>query len=71
MEALMTDVNEICRSNGAWGEIDCYNRCGNALLSERPQIPRSSHGPHLSNYIVQDGRDSRTALPQVHGESSA
>jgi glycolate oxidase len=68
VEALMTDVNEICRSNGAWEIRIAQSEAERALIWKGRKSAFAAMGRISSNYIVQDGVIPRTALPQVMGE---
>ena len=68
VEALMTHVNEICRSNGA-SEIRLAQSEGErALVWKGRKAAFAAMGRISPNYIVQDGVIPRTALPQVMSE---
>jgi len=67
-EALMTDVNEICRSNGAWEIRIAQSEADRALIWKGRKSAFAAMGRISSNYIVQDGVIPRTALPQVMSE---
>src|SRR5206468_5339045 len=68
VEALMTHVNEICRSNGA-SEIRLAQSEGErALVWKGRKAAFAAMGRISPNYIVQDGVIPRTALPQVMTE---
>jgi glycolate oxidase len=67
-EALMTDVNEICRSNGAWEIRIAQSEAERALIWKGRKSAFAAMGRISSNYIVQDGVIPRTALPQVMSE---
>jgi len=68
VEALMTDVNEICRSNGAWEIRIAQSEADRALIWKGRKSAFAAMGRISSNYIVQDGVIPRTALPQVMSE---
>lgn len=68
VEALMADVNEICRSNGAWEIRIAQSEAERALIWKGRKSAFAAMGRISSNYIVQDGVIPRTALPQVMGE---
>jgi len=68
VEALMTDVNEICRSNGAWEIRIAQSEAERALIWKGRKSAFAAMGRISSNYIVQDGVIPRTALPQVMSE---
>jgi len=68
VESLMTSVNEICRSNGAWEIRIAQSEAERALIWKGRKSAFAAMGRISSNYIVQDGVIPRTALPQVMGE---
>ena len=68
VESLMTDVNGICRSNGAWEIRIAQSEVERALIWKGRKSAFAAMGRISSNYIVQDGVIPRTALPQVMGE---
>jgi glycolate oxidase len=68
VKALMNDVNEICRSNGAWEIRIAQSEAERALIWKGRKSAFAAMGRISSNYIVQDGVIPRTALPQVMGE---
>jgi len=68
VETLMTDVNGICRSNGAWEIRIAQSEAERALIWKGRKSAFAAMGRISSNYIVQDGVIPRTALPQVMGE---
>jgi glycolate oxidase len=68
VESLMTDVNGICRSNGAWEIRIAQSEADRALIWKGRKSAFAAMGRISSNYIVQDGVIPRTALPQVMGE---
>jgi len=68
VEALMTHVNEICRSNGASEIRLAQSDAERALVWKGRKAAFAAMGRISSNYIVQDGVIPRTALPQVMGE---
>ncbi len=68
VESLMTDVNGICRSNGAWEIRIAQSDTERALIWKGRKSAFAAMGRISSNYIVQDGVIPRTALPQVMGE---
>jgi len=68
VEFLMTDVNGICRSNGAWEIRIAQSEAERALIWKGRKSAFAAMGRISSNYIVQDGVIPRTALPQVMGE---
>src|SRR6266571_2879615 len=68
LEALMTHVNEICRSNGAWEIRVAQSDAERALVWKGRKAAFAAMGRISPNYIVQDGVIPRTALPQVMSE---
>jgi glycolate oxidase len=68
VEALMSDVNEICRSNGASEIRIAQSEAERALVWKGRKSAFAAMGRISSNYIVQDGVIPRTALPQVMSE---
>src|SRR5881296_710559 len=68
VEALMTQVDEICRSNGAWEIHVAQSDAERALIWKGRKSAFAAMGRISPNYIVQDGVIPRTALPQVMSE---
>ena len=68
VEALMTQVDDICRSNGAWEIRVAQSDAERALVWKGRKAAFAAVGHISPNYIVQDGVIPRTALPQVMGE---
>jgi glycolate oxidase len=68
VEALMTHVDEICRSNGAWEIRMAQSDAERALFWKGRKSAFAAVGRISPNYIVQDGVIPRTALPQVMDE---
>jgi glycolate oxidase len=68
VEALMTHVNEICRSNGAWEIRLAQSDAERALVWKGRKAAFAAMGRISPNYIVQDGVIPRTALPKVMSE---
>jgi glycolate oxidase len=68
VEALMTQVNEICRSNGASEIRLAQSDAERALFWKGRKSAFAAMGRISPDYIVQDGVIPRTALPQVLGE---
>ena len=68
VEALMTQVNEICLSNGAWEIRVAQSDSERALVWKGRKAAFAAMGRISPNYIVQDGVIPRTALPQVMSE---
>jgi len=68
VETLMTDVNEICRSNGASEIRVAQSEAERALVWKGRKAAFAAMGRISPNYIVQDGVIPRTALPRVLSE---
>lgn len=68
VEALMSQVNEICRSNGAWEIRLAQSDAERALFWKGRKAAFAAVGRISPNYIVQDGVIPRTALPKVMDE---
>src|SRR5215470_820074 len=68
VETLLTHVNEICRSNGAWEIRVAQSDAERALVWKGRKAAFAAMGRISPNYIVQDGVIPRTALPQVLDE---
>lgn len=68
VEALMTRVDEICRSNGAWEIRVAQSDAERALVWKGRKAAFAAVGHISPNYIVQDGVIPRTALPRVMSE---
>ena len=68
VQALVTQVDEICRSNGAWEIRVAQSEAERALVWKGRKAAFAAVGRISPNYIVQDGVIPRTALPQVMGE---
>jgi glycolate oxidase len=68
VETLMTDVNEICRSNGASEIRMAQSDAERALVWKGRKAAFAAMGRISPNYIVQDGVIPRTSLPQVMSE---
>ncbi len=68
VETLMTDVNEICLSNGASEIRMAQSEAERALVWKGRKSAFAAMGRISPNYIVQDGVIPRTALPQVMSE---
>jgi len=68
VETLMTDVNEICRSNGASEIYVAKSDLERALVWKGRKAAFAAMGRISPNYIVQDGVIPRTALPKVMSE---
>lgn len=67
-EALLTHVDEICHSNGAWKIRVAQSEAERALVWKGRKAAFAAVGHISPNYIVQDGVIPRTALPQVMSE---
>jgi glycolate dehydrogenase FAD-linked subunit len=68
VEALMTQVNEICHSNGASEIRVAQSDAERALVWKGRKAAFAAMGRISPNYIVQDGVIPRTALPRVMSE---
>src|SRR6202171_1866822 len=68
VEALMTHVNEICRSNGASEIRLAQSDAERALVWKGRKAAFAAMGRISPNYIVQDGVIPRTELPNVMRE---
>src|SRR5213079_2842779 len=68
VEALLTQVNEICRSNGASEIRVAQSDAERALVWKGRKAAFAAMGRISPNYIVQDGVIARTALPRVLSE---
>jgi glycolate oxidase len=68
VQYLMTHVNEICRSHGAWEIRVAQSDAERALVWKGRKAAFAAMGRISPNYIVQDGVIPRTALPQVMSE---
>src|SRR6266700_2417965 len=68
VESLLTHVEEICRSNGAWEIRVAQSDAERALVWKGRKAAFAAVGHISPNYIVQDGVIPRTALPQVMSE---
>lgn len=65
VQYLMTQVNKICRNNGAWEVRVAQSDVERALVWKGRKAAFAAMGRISPNYIVQDGVIPRTALPQV------
>ncbi|MBA0088445.1 MAG: FAD-binding protein, partial [Acidobacteria bacterium Pan2503] len=65
VEALITQVDEICRSNGAWEIRVAQSEAERALVWKGRKAAFAAVGRLSPNYIVQDGVIPRTVLPEV------
>jgi len=68
VEALMAQVDEICRKNGASEIRLAQSETERALVWKGRKAAFAAMGRISPNYIVQDGVIPRTALPQVMSE---
>ena len=68
VEALITNVDEICRSNRAWEIRVAQSDTERALVWKGRKAAFAAVGHISPNYIVQDGVIPRTALPRVMSE---
>jgi len=68
VEALLTQVDEICRLNDAWEIRVSQTDDDRALVWKGRKAAFAAVGHISPNYIVQDGVIPRTALPQVMSE---
>src|SRR6201993_2780482 len=68
VEALMRDVDEICRKNGAWEVRLAKSDSERMLVWKGRKAAFAAMGRISPNYIVQDGVIPRTALPRVMSE---
>jgi glycolate oxidase len=70
VEALMAQVDEICRAHGAWEIRVAQSDAERALVWKGRKAAFAAMGRISPHYIVQDGVIPRTALPQVMSEIS-
>jgi glycolate dehydrogenase FAD-linked subunit len=68
VEALMRDVDAICRKNGAWEVRLAQTDTERMLVWKGRKAAFAAMGRISPNYIVQDGVIPRTALPRVMSE---
>src|SRR5205085_4928100 len=68
VEALMADVDRICKQNGAWEVRVAQSDTERALVWKGRKAAFAAMGRVSPNYIVQDGVIPRTALPKVLNE---
>jgi glycolate oxidase len=68
VEALMRDVDDICRKNGAWEVRLAQTDTERMLVWKGRKAAFAAMGRISPNYIVQDGVIPRTALPRVMSE---
>jgi glycolate oxidase len=65
VEALMLQVNAICREHGAWEIRVAQSEAERAVVWKGRKAAFAAMGRVSPNYIVQDGVIPRTALPDV------
>lgn len=65
VEALMAQVQTLCRSNGAWEVRVAQSEQERAVVWKGRKAAFAAMGRISPNYIVQDGVIPRTALPSV------
>ncbi|HKW33713.1 MAG TPA: FAD-linked oxidase C-terminal domain-containing protein [Candidatus Acidoferrum sp.] len=68
VEALLSHVDKICRSNGAWEIRVAQSEVERAIVWKGRKAAFAAVGHISPNYIVQDGVIPRTALPRVMSE---
>jgi glycolate oxidase len=68
VNALMAQVDEICRQNGAWEIRVAQSEAERALVWKGRKAAFAAMGRISPNYIVQDGVIPRTSLPQILSE---
>jgi glycolate oxidase len=68
VDALMADVDKICRQNGAWEIRVAQSEAERALVWKGRKAAFAAMGRISPNYIVQDGVIPRTALPKILSE---
>ena len=68
VEALMKDVDALCRHHGAWEIRVAASEAERALVWKGRKAAFAAMGRISPNYIVQDGVIPRTALPGVMSE---
>jgi len=68
VDALMADVDRICRQNGAWEIRVAQSEAERAVVWKGRKAAFAAMGRISPNYIVQDGVIPRTALPQILSE---
>jgi glycolate oxidase len=71
VESLMTQVNEICRTNAAREIRLAQSEAERALIWKGRKAAFAAMGRISPNYIVQDGVIPRTALPKVLAQIAA
>jgi len=70
VDALMIDVQELCKVNGAWEIRVAQSEQERALAWKGRKAAFAAMGRISPNYIVQDGVIPRTALPKLLSEIS-
>jgi glycolate oxidase len=65
VDALMAQVDEICRQNGAWEIRVAQSEAERALVWKGRKAAFAAMGRISPNYIVQDGVIPRTSLPLI------
>jgi len=68
VRALMAQVEDLCRKNGAWEIRLAQTELERALIWKGRKSAFAAVGRISTNYIVQDGVIPRTALPEVMSE---
>ena len=68
VNALMEQVDALCRQNGSWEIRVAQSDAERALVWKGRKSAFAAVGRISTNYIVQDGVIPRTALPQVMSE---
>lgn len=68
VDALMREVQSLCRKNGAWEVRVAQSEQERALVWKGRKAAFAAVGRISPNYIVQDGVIPRTALPQLLDE---
>jgi glycolate oxidase len=68
VEALMAQVDAICKENGAWEIRVAQTEAERAVVWKGRKAAFAAMGRVSPNYIVQDGVIPRTALPQILSE---
>ena len=68
VDALMAQVDEICRQNGAWEIRVAQSEAERALVWKGRKAAFAAMGRISPNYIVQDGVIPRTSLPRILSE---
>ena len=70
VDALMRDVQALCRGNGAWEIRVAQSEQERILVWKGRKAAFAAMGRISPNYIVQDGVIPRTVLPKLLGEIS-